>query len=70
MMAVVKKSCMFQYGKYNKAHIALNVRQKWRVVREPATHLPWYTLSRGGVVIDVLPEDFERFFEVEDENHL
>ena len=58
---------MIGYGSANKAYITLNVRQKWRVVREPAAYLPWYTLSRGGVVIDVLPEDFERIFEVEDD---
>ena len=63
MKYIVKTFAVIFYGQINKAKIVLNVGQKWELLEKPSMpYVPWYTLERHGVTIDIVPEDFERLF--------
>lgn len=59
---VAARGCMLAYGSLNKAHIYIRKNQVWNVIAEPCDRFPWYTIRRREVVIDVIAEDYERYF--------
>lgn len=66
MKCKVVESCMIDYGSANKAWIYLNRGQIWDLRAFPSKRFKWYTLSRHSVSIDVVKEDFDRIFELQE----
>ncbi len=62
----VVKSCIITYGISNKACIHLNKGQIWELRAFPSNCFECYSLSRYSVTIDVVKEDFDRIFELQE----
>ena len=62
----VVKSCMLAYGSNNKAWIYLNKGQIWELRALPSKRFEWYSLHRHNVTVDVVKEDFDRIFELQE----
>ena len=59
----VKSAAVIMYGSVNRAYVYLRINQKWRLKALMSKKFPFYTLERSGILIDIMPEDFERIFE-------
>ena len=59
----VKSAAILMYGSVNRVYVNLRVNQKWRLRALMTNKYPFYTLERSGILIDVMPDDFERIFE-------
>lgn len=59
----VKSAAVLTYGSVNRAYVYLRVNQKWILKALMSNKFPSYRLERSGILIDVMPDDFERIFE-------
>lgn len=61
----VKRNCILLYGSNNHACVTLNVGQIWECEFKPSVELPFpfHRLKRQNVLIEIVNEDFERYFE-------
>ena len=78
MNATVKKDCIVSFGSISQARISLPFGQKWKVLSCPDIELqnepntfrvfknPYYTITRKGISMDMMENEFNEFFEVQD----
>lgn len=58
MYVTAIKDCVFIYGSHNKSFICVHKNQKWLVTGLPSENLPYFSLWRNNVTIQVTREDY------------
>ena len=59
---ISKKPTVYTFGESNKCRVTINRNQVWDVFQEPNEYYKLYALTRHSVLIEIVPEDYEKFF--------
>ena len=59
---ISKKPTVYIFGEGNKCRVTINRNQVWDVFQEPSGNYNLYALIRGCILIEIVPEDYEKFF--------